>query len=179
MSGAERMVSTRWTAVLCFVSHYPVHGPLTTHYPSLSQKQICSFPHGPFCVTHHCSPVINQFINTDFFVREMVVMSSSCLTMVVTFSRGLTCFAYVSPLIPNLFAVGGQCGSRCTYWGHGACVSWIFDIPVPDALEKEVSTSMAEKTICSRNMGGHGENIWELGALQGEEGKEEQRLWPK
>lgn len=69
-------------SVFCFLlsSAWPT-APLTTHYPSLSQRQICSFPHGPFCVTHHCDVVINQFVLTDLFMGEMVVMSSSCLAI--------------------------------------------------------------------------------------------------
>lgn len=84
-------------SVFCFsLSNAWSTAPLTTHHPNLSQRQICSFPHVAFCVTHHCDVVINQFILTDSFVGEVVVMSSSCLTVVVKFSWGLTCPEHVS-----------------------------------------------------------------------------------
>lgn len=98
-------------SVFCFSlsTAWPT-APLSTHYPSLSQRQVCSLPCGPFCVTHHCDVVINQFILTDSSVGEVGVMSLPCLTVIVAFSWGLTCF--VPSLTPNLLAVGGQCVSH-------------------------------------------------------------------
>lgn len=187
MSGAEGMLSTRWTAALfCFslCSAWPT-APPTTHYPSLSQRQICSFLHGPFCVTHRCDVVITPFVLTDLFVGEMVVMSSSCLTILpdwllhspgVFTALGMSHLSYQTFLLlvavwPSVHILRKWCLCLLDFW-HSA--AWC-----PGCLEKEVSTSMAEKTSSSTKMGVHGESIWELGALQGEQGKEEQRLWLK
>lgn len=157
------------------MAHCPTEHTLPKPF---TQRQVCSLPRGSFCVTHHRDVVINQFIPTDLLVGEMVVMSLPCLTVTVTLSWGLTCFA--PPLTPNLLAVGGQCSSlKLRAWCLCLLDFWHCPAWCPGCLEKEVLTSVAEKTSSSTNVGSHGESIWEQGALQGGRGKEEQRLWLK
>lgn len=172
MSGAETGVSTRWAAVPCFVSHYPLHGPLP-HWPHIIQ----AFLRGrsvPFLTGPSVSLItamrllINLFSQTRLWGRWWLCLHLACDYYIL-----LGCHL-LSSLIPNLCAVGGQCGThKLRAWCLCLLDFWHSPAWCPGCLEKEVPTSMAEKTSSSMNMGGHGESIWELGALQGEQGKEE------
>lgn len=188
MSGAERMVSTRWTDALCFVSHYPVHGPLP-HWPHI----IPAFLRGrfaPFLMVPSVSLItvmwllISSFSQTCLWGRWWLCLHLAWLFCLpgcyVLLGSQLLCVCFTSHTKPSccwwpgwlsVHILRTWCLCLLDFWHSPAWCS--------GCLEKEVPTSMAEKTSSSTNMGGHGESIWKLGALQGEQGKEEQRLWLK